>query len=889
MLTALTQLAARLRALFRGRELDRDFAAELDAHLALAIEDNIRRGMTAAQARRAALIRMGAPISLQEQHRRIRGVPVIEAMIQDIRFALRLIAKEPWFSAAAIAALALGIGVNAIGFTIINAAFLRGLPFDEADRLYVLSWQPRVGTRSTVSYPDLQEWRTQSRSFSGLAAYTDDPVNISDDRALPEEARGAWVTAETFTVLGQQPLLGRAFTSDDDRPGADRTVILSYRVWKSRYGGSADVLGRSLRLDGQPATIIGIMPDGMNFPSNTEIWAPFVPTEAQQRRGSRPLHVFGRLRDGAERKAAQTELHGIAARLALAYPETNKDFVGVRMETFTERHVGGPARIVFLVMMGAVSFVLLIACANVANLLLSRSSHRARELAVRIALGATRWRVVRQLLLESIVLGCIGGALGLLLAVNGIAIVDAAIQDPDKPYWIVFRMDYTVFAYVAAICVLTGVLFGLAPALHVTGPDINEVLKDGGRGASGGRRARWFSGALVVAELALTIVLLAGAGLMIRSFLNVYALDPGISTEHLMAMRMQLPASKYATPDARRVFYEQLETRLGAIPGVDSLAITTAVPPFGSGQRRMEIEGRPGHSPDQAAPYVSTVTISPSFFETVGVRVSRGRAFHERDGMPGAAAVVINERLAAQMFSGEDPVGQRIRFLPRDAVPGQPPPPWLTIVGISPTIRHGGVTRGGEPNPAAYLPHRYEPPVGASLLVRSQLPSGSVMDAVRRAVQMLDRDQPVFTVQTLDEMLRQDAWPFRLFGGLFACFAVIALVLSSVGLYAVMAYIVAQRTPEIGLRKALGADARQLSWLVLKRGLSQLAIGLALGLAGALALSQVLRSVLVQITPTDPLTYVAITLILSAVALAACLVPARRATRVDPVIALRAE
>jgi putative ABC transport system permease protein len=809
-------------------------------------------------------------------------------VLQDVRFTFRLIAKEPWFSAAAIAAVALGIGVNAIGFTIVNAAFLRGLPFKDPGRVYMLAWQPRSGSRSNLSYAELQDWRVQSRGFAGLAAFSNTTMNISDDRALPEQARGGWVTANAFRVLGQQPLLGRDFADGDDRTGAEPVAIVSYRIWTNRYAADPNVLGKSLRLNGQPATIVGVMPAGMNFPNDTEIWAPFIPTERQQRRNVRPLSVFGRLRDGARPSEAQAELNGIAQRLAAAYPDTNKDLVGARVETFTERYVGGPARIVFLVMMGAVSFVLLIACANVANLLVSRSAHRARELAVRIALGATRWRVVRQLLLESVVLGCIGGAIGLLLASTGVQVLDAAVQDPDKPYWINFTLDYVVFGYVAAICVVTGILFGLAPALHVSKTNINDLLKEGGRGTTGSRRVRWLSGTMVVVELALTIVLLAGAGLMIRSFLKVYTLDIGISTNHLMTMRMQLPDSKYATPDVRRAFYERLEPRLAAVPGVEAVAVTTAVPPFGSGQRDFEIEGQSLQTPEESL-NVSTVTISPRFFDVVDLRLGRGRIFHDRDGTPGSETVIINDRMAAQFFPGEDPIGRRVRFRARDVTPAEPVQPWRTIIGISPTIRHGSRTLGGEPNAVVYLPYRQDPPANAAILVRSSLPPGSVMDAVRRAVQAIDQDQPVFTIQTLDQILAQDRWPFRVFGGLFAIFAVIALVLSSVGLYGVMAYSVTERTQEIGVRMALGAEGWQMSWLILKRGLLQLAMGLTFGLAGALALSRVLRTVLVQITPTDPVTFVAITLLLTIVSIAACVLPARRATRVDPLIALRAE
>ena len=808
-------------------------------------------------------------------------------MLQDLRFTLRLIAKEPWFSAAAIVALALGIGVNAIGFTIVNAAFLRGLPIKDSGRLYLLAWQGRPG-RLNVSHAELQDWRAQSRTFTGLAAFLNDRMNISDDRALPEQVRGTRLTANAFSVLGTQPLLGRDFAPGDDRQGADPVVIVGYSLWKSRYNADPNVLGTPLRLNGQPATIIGVMPDSMRFPDNTDVWTPLIPTEAQKARDARTLSVFGRLRNGASLVEAQTELNGIAQRLAAAYPETYKAVAGVRLETFTERYVGGSARIVFLVMMGAVCFVLLIACANVANLQLSRSAHRAREIAVRIAMGATRWRVVRQLLLESVVFGFIGGSIGLLLAVAGAHLLDAAVQDPDKPYWIAFTVDYVVFGYVAAVCVLTGVLFGLAPALHVSKTNINDALKEGGRGSVGTLRARWLSSIMVVAELALTIVLLAGAGLMIRSFMKLYTLDIGIRTEHLMTMRMQLPDTKYATPEARRAFFERIEPRLAAIPGVEAVAVTTSAPPFGSGQRSLEIDGQSPRKPGEDPQRVSTVTISPRFFDVVAVGMRQGRSFHETDGAPGAETVIINERMAAQYFPGEDPLGKRIRFTPREPTPGGPAPPWRTIVGVSPSIRHGSA-RDGDPNAVVYIPYRQEPPAAASLLVRSALPPGSVMDAVRREVQTIDQDQPVFTVQTLDQAMAQDRWPFRVFGGLFAIFAAIALGLSSVGLYAVMAYSVTLRTQEIGVRMALGAEGRQVSWLILKRGLIQLALGLTLGLGGALALSRVLRTVVVQITPNDPVTFASITILLTIVSMAACLLPARRATQVDPLVALRAE
>jgi putative ABC transport system permease protein len=456
-------------------------------------------------------------------------------------------------------------------------------------------------------------------------------------------------------------------------------------------------------------------------------------------------------------------------------------------------------------------------------------------------------------------------------------------------------MDLTVFAFLAFVCVLTGILFGVAPALQISRTNVGAVLKEGGRGTAGNRRARWLSGTMVVVELALTIVLLMGAGLMVRSFMKLYTLDLGFKTDNVMSMQMQIPTTKYKTADERRAFFERLEPKLSDIPGVEAVAITTSVPPFGGGSRPFEIEGRPARKAGEAAPEATTAVISPGFFDVLGVKIRQGRGFNESDGRPGSESVVINEKMAAQFFPGEDPIGKRLRFVPRPPAPGQTgpappaqPPVWRTVVGISPTITH---TQQQNPDPTsvAYIPCRQEPPVGASLMIRSRLEPGKVMTAVRTAVQDLDQDQPVFTIQTMEQRLLQQQWPFRVFGSLFAIFAFIALVLSSVGLYAVMAYSVTQRTQEIGVRMALGAEGRSVSWLILRRGLMQLAIGLTLGLTGAFFAGRLLAQVLVQITPRDPVTLVSITVILSVVAIAACLIPAYRATRVDPLIALRAE
>ena len=887
MFTRLRVMRARLRACFGHGDLDRDFEQELESHLTMLEEENVRRGMTPETAHREATIRIGGSASIKEQHRAVRGLPALEALLQDLRFALRLIAKERWLSAAAIVALALGIGANTLGFTIVNAAFFRGLPFEDSDRLYTLSWQNGSGRRSNLSHAELQDWRARSRAFAGLAAYSDASWNISDDGGLPEQARGAWLTANAFRVLRQQPLLGRDFTAADDHLGAEPIVIIGYGVWKNRYGADPNVLGKTLRVDGQAATIIAVMPDGMRFPNNTDIWAPFIPTEAQRTRNTRPLRAFGRLMDGRSRGEAQAESNGIAHQLVAAYPDVTRDLVGVRVETFTERFVGGGARPMFMTVMGAAIFVLLIACANVANLLLSRSADRAREFAVRAALGATRWRLVQQLLLESVLLGLLGGSIGLVLAVVGVDVFGAAIGNADMPYWIVFSVDYVVFAYVAAICVLTAILFGLAPALHVSKTNSSEVLKEGGRGSMGSRRERWFSSAMVVSELALTLVLLAGAGSMIRSFMTLYSADLGIEIGHLMTMRVQLPELRYRTPEARRAFFERLEPRLTAIPGVEAATVTTGVPPLDGGERLLEIDG-PAQTSDARPVFVSTVTITPRFFEVVGVPLVRGRSFNDVDGAPGSETAIINERLAARFFPGADPIGRRLRFTQRPPAPVGTPDAWRTIVGISPRILHGS-PQDAYQNAVVYIPYRQESPAAASLLVRSALPPATVMEAVRREVQTIDRDQPVLAIKTLAQLLEDDRWWYRTWGGMFGILAAIALVLSSVGLYAVMAYSVTQRTQEIGLRMAVGAQRWHVSWLILERGLVQLAMGLILGVAGAWALSRVLRRILVGIAPNDPMMLAATAAFLTAVSVAACLLPAYRAARIDPVVALRAE
>ncbi len=810
------------------------------------------------------------------------------SVIQDLRFALRMVVKDRWFTAVAVAALALGIGLNATVFTLVNAVLIRGLPFKDSAQLYMIGQRRATQSRAeSISIPDLQEMRAQSKTFAGIAGFSQTSMNLADEGALPEQARGARLTANAFQVLGQQPLLGRDFTADDERPGAEPVVIIGYTLWKNRYAANPNVLGRTLRINGQPTTIVGVMPEGMMFPMNATIWQAFIPNQEQMQRTNRPLAPFARLRADATRAQALAELDAIAGRLATQFPDTNKELTAGIVQTFNERFNGGEIRQVFLALMGAVGFVLLISCANVANLLLSRAAHRAREISVRVALGASRWRVIRQLLVESLLLGFLGGVFGLLLAVVGVRLFDAALPaDSGKPYWIQFTIDWTVIGYLAGVCILTSLVFGLAPALQVSRTNVNEVMKEGGRGTAGTRRARWMSATMVVVEIALTLVLLVGAGLMMRSFLNTYAIDIGIRTDYLMSMELQLPSTKYPNDENRRAFYDRLAPRLAAVAGAESVAVSSNVPPQGGGGRALEIEGRPPVPIGTERAPVTTIVISPGFFDTVGAQIKRGRTFDERDGASGLESVIVNQRLVSEFLAGEDPIGKRIRFPPRD--PKGKPDVWRTIVGISTNIVHGRRT-DLEPASVAYIPLRQEPLGFMFLLVKSRVDPGVIMNAVRREVQAIDQDQPVYRMQTLNQLLAQQRWPIRVFGSLFAILAVIALVLAAVGLYAVMAYSVTQRTQEIGVRMALGAAARQVSWLILRQGLLQLVLGLTIGLVGAWFTSKALGPLLVNVAPTDPSTFVVISLVLTLVAIAACFIPARRATRLDPLTALRVE
>ena len=812
----------------------------------------------------------------------------MSSILQDLRFAARRLVRDRRFTLAAVAALALGIGATSAIFTIVNAVLLRSLPFDDPDRIMMIATRDAQGREFGVSEPDFEDWRREVRTFSGISLVQMGPVNFSADDRAPDQYDGVYISWNGFSLIGTQPVIGRGFSAEDDRPGSPPVMLLSYTVWQSRYGGDRAIIGRTIRANSEPATIIGVMPPGMEFPFNSDVWLPAAQRPTAQTRAGRAgrlLMAYGRLADGMTIEQARTEMTGITQQLAVQFPDTNKG-VTARVSPFSEQVIGTQIRVLFWSLMGAVGFVLLIACANVANLLLARAADRSREMAVRISIGATRWRIVRQLLVESVLLAFVAGVAGLGLAYAGVRWFDANTADIGKPYWMVFSMDGTVVAFFAAVCLVTGIVFGLAPALYVSRTSVVEVMKDGGRAGSAGMRARRWTTALIVAELTLTLVLLSGAGLMMRSFMNLYQMDIGVDTSRLVSMQLLFPTRTYASLESRALFLQRLDDRLNGITSIAGASSTNYLPFTGASLRRFEIDGRADMTGEQR-PLVGMVAVGSRYFDALGVRMLRGRAFTATDGEPGREAMIVNQRLVDMHFRGEDPVGRRIRLINDGNIPGAPKFYAATIVGVSPTIRQRSFER--DPDPVVYITHGQNALMAmqVNLIVRARDNPVAVTSLLRQEVSAMDPDVPVTDIRTMDEILARNRWPQRTFGSMFLAFAVIAIVLAAVGLYSVTAYSVAQRTQEIGIRMALGAEGEQVRWLILRRGLIQLAVGLTLGLAGALGTGRLLQGMLVATGPADVVTLVAISLVMVAVAVMACFWPARRATRLDPVKALR--
>jgi putative ABC transport system permease protein len=876
------EMLRRVWYLLNKRQLEADLAEEIEFH----------RSMTTAR-------EFGSAALARNQARDVWIWPWLQDIAQDVRFAVRLLVKDRRFTLAAVVALALGIGANTTAFTFVNGALLRDLPLANPDRLVGIRTIDTRGRPLGVSYADVRDWRAAARTLSHVVVSLEFAINVAEDSLPAQRYNGSFISFDAFNMVGRAPILGRAFLPDDDRAGAPRVAIIAHTMWQNRYGGDPSVIGRTVRVNDVPTTIIGVMPAEFHFPWGTEVWVPVgqtagPPNTMDARRGNRTVITvaFARLADGVTRAQAQAEMDAITSRLARDFPATNEG-ISVALDPIENAYWGGEfgLRQMFLVVMGAVAFVLLIACVNVANLLLARAVHRSREIAIRSSLGATRGRIVRQLFVESVLLAAIAGSVGFVLSVYGVkafasALVRVAVGGP-PPFWMNFSMDGRVYAFLAVVCLATSILFGLAPALHISKTN-NDVLKDGGRGGSSGIRARRWTGALMVSQLALTVVLLAGAGLMLRSFLAVYQAGRVLDSSDMITMRLALSAQKYAQPAQIKQFFRQLDERLAAERAFSAVTVASDVPmmTLTNSLRQLTIDGR-APVPNENPPTVAYLYIGPRYFETMRLRLIRGREFTEHDGAPGREAAIVNHRFASMFFPDADPIGQRIRLA--NAAAPTAPQPWFTIVGIAPTVPQMVFSKA--PEPVVYVslrgepnPHRF-----ASIIARAEGDRAAIVSRLREEVRKVDPDLPGYYVLTMDELLAISRWPQRIFASVFALLAFIALLLASVGLYAVTAHGVTQRTQEIGIRVALGARSAQVVWLFVRRTFVQLLLGLAVGLAGAIAVGRLLTQYLVRTAPADPVALGLVSALLIVVATTASVWPARRAARVDPVVALRYE
>lgn len=801
----------------------------------------------------------------------------------DVRSGLRALLKNPGFTAVAVIMLAVGIGINATVFTVTNAVLFKGFALvSRNDRLRYLGYK---NSNCCVSYPDFLDWRAQSKSFEGMAIVHGVSLTLTDSGGFPESLSGNENSAEVFRVVGAKPIMGRDFTPADEAPGAAPVTILHYGFWERRYGKDPDIVGRTLRMNGALTTVIGVMPQGFSFPQRVDVWVPLVQTPRVMKRENRDTWmVVARLAEGVTVERARAEMDVIGRRLAAEYPLTNHDLLP-DIQTFTQFFIGPNGALIYGSMWGAVGFVLLIACANLANLLLARALGRSREISVRIALGAGRWRIIRQLLIESVMLSGLGGFLGWWIAKWGVRAYELAMAQ--KSSWLIvdYTMDNRVLSYLIAISIGTGVLFGLAPALRLSRLDVNSALKDGGRSTHGsigaGGRGKHLTSLLVIGEMALAIVLLAGAGVMIRSYLKIHNADIGVNTTNILGAAMDLPPAKYARDEDKISFYERLITRLGAMPGVESAATADGLPACCSNRLPYELAGAPP-ADDSRRARLAEMKISPGYFRTVEARLLSGREFTDADGPSGVPVAIVNQLLAAQFWPGEDPLGKRLRFFTRDA-----PGPWLTVVGVVSNIIQNDVNRQRF-DPLVYLPFRQDPGGGAWVLVRTRIRPESLANAFRMEVQALDSGLPLYGPMPIAERMER-FWDSRFYGSIFLIFAAVALLLASIGLYTVIAHSVTQRTQEIGVRMAIGATTRDILTLVFRQGMIPLGIGLAIGLSASLAVNQLLKSMLVQVSPADPVTLLVASGVLTLAAILGCLIPARRAIRVDPVDALRHE
>ncbi|HZS43790.1 MAG TPA: ABC transporter permease [Blastocatellia bacterium] len=801
--------------------------------------------------------------------------------IQDLRFGFRTLVKSPAFTAVAVIALALGIGANSAIFSVVNAILLRPLPYPNTDRLVMIyeTAEHDKKDRNDVSFPNFSDWGKLSKSFEQLAAFNSSIVDVTGN-GEPAKIWASTVTYTFFQAIDVQPTIGRAFLPEEDSPKAAWVGIISDRLWKSRYDGDRNIIGKTIIIAGASVTVVGVMPPNFRFPDDhVDVWLPMQPTSAARLLSNRAVHlmnVLGLLKPGITIKQSQAEMDAISAQIQQANPGADAGH-GVRVMGLQESLVGD-IRQALLVLLGAVGFVLLIACANVANLQLSRGANRQREIAIRTALGAGRSRIIGQLLTESLLLSLVGGAAGLLLALWVIEIVKLRI-----PTWMPrageIGIDSRVLFFTLGISLFSGILFGLAPTLQLSKADLNQALKEGGR-SSGFARHR-LSSVMVVSEIALSLVLLIGAGLMIKSFWRLINVDPGFRADNLLTMDVEFPFAKYGKTENVISFYRDLPHKLETIPGIQSVSAVNVLPVSGGDSHGVvTIEGRPMKPGEE--PSASYRRILPDYFQTMGIPLKAGREFTDEDGAKDKEKVVIiDETMSRRLWPGENPVGQRIKIGPAETEP------WLTIVGVVGDVKNVGLDADLEFS--TYEPHAQRPWSGMQLLVRTKANPLGVASAIRQEIARIDSDIHVFDVTTMDKHISTSVTQRSFNTLILGIFAAIALILAATGVYGVMAYAISQRVHEMGIRMALGANRNDVLKLVIGQGMALTAIGVVVGLAASIWLTRFISDLLFVVSRTDPATFAAISILLVAASAAACFIPALRATKVDPMIALRSE
>jgi putative ABC transport system permease protein len=801
--------------------------------------------------------------------------------IQDLRYSFRLLLKNPGFTIVAVLTLALGIGANTAIFSVVNSLLLRPLPYPDAQQLvWIWGTNPKNDIpQEAASAPDFADWKSRNQSFAEMAAFSRTAL-ILNTEGEPERLLGGAVTDGFFSVLRAQPKMGRVFLPEEDRPGANRVVILSERLWQRRFGADPHIIEKSITLTGNPYTVVGVM--GADFlnprPGDlqpAELWVPLRLNYATAGRRSDFLGVIARLKPGLTLVQAQTEMTTIASNLEEQYPTTN-DGWSAKVLTLHERFVGDVSR-TLLVLMGAVCFLLLIACANVANLLLVRASSRRKEIAIRAAMGASRMRLTRQLLTESLVLSLFGGALGLLSAVWGLNILVSFIPG-NLPRLSEIALDNRAMIFTLSISLLTGIVFGLIPALQASTPSLNDCLKEGGKEAASLGGSNRIRNVFAIVEVALALVLLAGAGLMMKSFLKLQDVNPGFDPNRVVTMQVQLPSSRYKEEVQLANYGTQLLEKIATMPGVEAAALVSDVPLSGGGDiLAFSIEGI-SRSPSDPIQDADAHVVSPDYFKTLGIQLKGGALFSSQDLINSPGVVVISETMAKRYWGDEDPIGKRI------STDGEK---WMKIIGIVADVRHKTLNK--EPYPQMYAPIAQNPRRTLTILARSSTDPASIIPALRHQVRELDANVPVFNVRTMEQILADFIAPPRFNAMLIVLFAVLALLLAAVGIYGVISYGVTQRRHEIGIRMALGARPAEILKMVVGQGLKLVLIGIGLGLVAVFLLTRLLSKLLFEVSATDPITFVLVSLILTGVALLACLVPARRAAKTDPMVALRYE